>query len=683
MTRIFLLIYILILAGVTAYSQDTRIGKISQEELEEIKHPKDTSASAAVLYRQVSVKYRYVENSGFQLVTNVRERVKIYNKDGFEYATVNKRLYRDDSDYVSMSGVKALTYNLENGAIKKIKMKGSEVFQKSLNKYYDEWSFTLPDVREGSVIEYQYSINSPFSYSIDEIELQYDIPIKKQLITVVIPEYFKFKHRLKGYLSATPKYEKRQGKINYTSKNSEDNGYSRNTTYSNNSLDYFQNATIFSMSEVPALREEPFVNDMDNYRSAINFELLYVDFPNTDRKDYSTSWDKVIKTIYASNRFGDQLNATRYFKDDLTVLISEDNTEVEKIALIYQYVQKRMTWNGIWGYYVDNGVKKAYAEKSGNTADINLILVAMLREAGVNANPILISTRDNGVPLFPTRNGFNYVAAAAEINGSTILLDATNKFAVPNLLPTQALNWFGRVIEKKGDIKTVSITPSTLSKEMTMINVEMDSEGAINGQMRRTCTNYNAYIFRNEFASVDEESYLERFESENNGIEISQYEISNKLNLAKPIIENFKFIAENQADIIGDEIYLSPLFHYTTRENPFKLEQRNYPIDFTFPQEEKYIVTIKIPEGYKTSSIPDPMRIALENKVASFIYQIVDKGTSLQVMADLKINEAVIAPQHYAALKELFNKIVEKETEKVVLSKISGNEHQENTTGGR
>ncbi|MEN8799784.1 MAG: transglutaminase, partial [Flavobacteriaceae bacterium] len=307
----------------------------------------------------------------------------------------------------------------------------------------------------------------------------------------------------------------------------------------------------------------------------------------------------------------------------------------------------------------------------------------MLREAGINANPVLISTRDNGVPMFPTRNGFNYVAAAAEIDGNTILLDATNKFAVPNLLPTQALNWFGRVIEKKGDIKTVSITPRTLSMEAYMINIDLDTEGSIEGKMRRTCTNYHAYLFRNEFANVEEDSYLERFESENNGIEISQYEISNKFNLAKPIVESFEFTAVNQADIIGEEIYLTPLFFNTTSENPFKLEERNYPIDYTFPQQEKYIVNIKIPSGYQATSIPEPIRIALENKMASFVYQIIDKETSLQIMADVKINEAVIGADHYTALKELFKKVVEKEAEKVVLSKISGNELKENTTGGR
>ncbi|MGB5237796.1 MAG: transglutaminase, partial [Flavobacteriaceae bacterium] len=265
---------------------------------------------------------------------------------------------------------------------------------------------------------------------------------------------------------------------------------------------------------------------------------------------------------------------------------------------------------------------------------------------------------------------------------STILLDATNKFAVPNFLPTHALNWFGRIIEKKGDIKMVSITPRTLSMEAYMINVNLDGDGSIEGKMRRTCTNYKAYLFRNEYANVEEDSYLERFESENNGIEISQYKISNKLNLAKPIVESFEFSAVNQADIIGEEIFLSPLFFSTTRENLFKLEQRNYPIDFTFPQQEKYIVNIKIPEGYRATSIPEPTRIALENKMASFIYQIIDNGTSLQVMADVKINEAVIASQHYTALKELFRKVVEKETEKVVLSKISSNEIKESTTGG-
>ena len=195
-----------LLLSVAIQAQDFKFGKISKQELEEKAYAKDSSASAVVLYRKLSVSYDYIQSIGFQVVTNVHERIKIYNKEGFDYATVSERLYSNNSDRESLFGLKAYTYNIENEKIVKSKLKSSETFSKVLSKYYKEEKFTMPNLKEGSVIEYQYKVTSPFAYSIDEVVLQYDIPIKNQQIKIAIPEYYNFKARMKGYLAVTPKY---------------------------------------------------------------------------------------------------------------------------------------------------------------------------------------------------------------------------------------------------------------------------------------------------------------------------------------------------------------------------------------------------------------------------------------------------------------------------------------------
>ena len=229
--------------------QDTGFGKVSEKELEEKEYAQDSDAKAAVLFRKVTVYFNYHQSEGFQVVTNIFERVKIYNKDGFDYATVAERLYRNRSDEETLSGLKAITYNLENGQISKDKLKNSDVFKTNINAYYDEEKFTLPNVREGSVIEYEYKLNSPFFYAMDEIALQYDIPIKQQSISIEIPEYFYFKPNMKGYLAVTPKYATSSGKINFTSKQrSEGSGFSSyKTTFQNSSINYEINETLFEM----------------------------------------------------------------------------------------------------------------------------------------------------------------------------------------------------------------------------------------------------------------------------------------------------------------------------------------------------------------------------------------------------------------------------------------------------
>lgn len=676
-----ILITILIATTSLLSAQDFKFGKVSKEELLEQTYAKDSAAVAAVLFRSKKIKYMYITGSGFQIITSVRGRIKIYKKEGFDYATISERLYKSGSSKETLSGLKAYTYNLENGSIVKQKMAKSGVFSTSLSKNRNEEKFTLPNLKEGSVIEFEYKINSPFAYNIDEIVMQYDIPIKNQEVSISTPEYFTFKPLMKGYLFMKPEYSTNTGKINFTSK-SRSQG-SGTTSFSQDQVDYRISTTNYKMTDVPALKEEPYVNDMNNYRSAIKYELQYVQFPQAARESYTTSWETVVKKIYENSSFGGQLKMTKYFKDDLASIISSTNTNSELTAAIFMYVQKRMTWNSMYGYYVDRGVKTAYKEKTGNIADINLMLTAMLQTAGLDANPVLVSTRGHGVPMFPTREGFNYVVASVQLDGGTVLLDATNKYTKPNLLPTRALNWYGKLIKKDATFSTLNLIPQKVSRENTNMSVQLLANGEIEGKLRKTHSDYNAYVFRNNYASVDEDDYLEKLENKNEGMEISDYLVKNKNTIGKAVMESFAFNLDNQANAVGDKIYFSPLFHLTMTENPFTLEERNYPIDFTYPWQDRYVLNIVLPEGYEVTSKPEDMNLALADNMGGFKYKIVENGKSIQVMVDLKINQAVMSQEYYGAVKELFKNSVEKQTEKVVLSKISSNGTADSTGKGR
>lgn len=684
MNRINILTVLFFLCLVSeSMGQNYKFGNVSKDELMEKACSQDSSAAAEVLYRKVDVSFDYVQSSGFRVVTEIHERVKIYKKDGFDYATVIEKLRKRGREKEKVFGLSAITYNLENGKIVEYKLKSSGIFSTDLNKYYDEDKFTMPNVIEGSILEYEYKISSPFYYSLEDITFQYDIPIKKQEVSIEIPEYFVFKPAIKGYLPVNPKIGTKRGKIRLDTKTRSTNGYVQSTSFDQGEVEFMIKTTDFTMDNVPALKEEPYVNDMDNYRSAVNYELEYVQFPRSTIESYTTTWEKVVKTIYDSDDFGGQLNRSKYFKADLASLIQGKSDEGQKMSAIFSFVQDRMNWNGFLGYYTDKGVEDAYQEKSGNVADINLMLTAMLKGAGMEANPVLISTRDNGVPLFPTIEGFNYVVASVNLNGSIILLDATNKFAEPNVLPTRTLNWFGRMIGENGSTSTLSVFPEKPSKEINVLSLNLKNDGTVDGKIRKTYMDHKAYIFRNAYNDVSRDDYLDKIENQFQGMEISDYEVSNDKVLGKPIIEKFEYKLENQVNVIGDKIYFSPLLQYALVENPFKLDQRSYPIDYAFPWHEQYNVIITIPSGYEVISRPDDVKLVLNDDLGSFSFQMAEVSNSLQIRVEFSMNKAVIAPQDYAVIKELYKKVVEKETEKVVLSKISEDGHTESTVGSR
>jgi len=293
-----------------------------------------------------------------------------------------------------------------------------------------------------------------------------------------------------------------------------------------------------------------------------------------------------------------------------------------------------------------------------------------LRHAGFTANPVLISTRSNGIALFPNRSAFNYVISAVEYNNSLILMDATEKLSSPNILPEGDLNWSGRLIRKDGTSNNVDLMPTTLSNQNTNLLYSVDKNGEINGKIRRQLTGQLALDFRQNKLQINKETYLENLENNNNKIEISEYVRENDLDLSKPIVESYTFKSKNDTEVIDNKIYLNPLLFFTTTINPFKQEVREYPIDFGYPIEHKYNVSVEIPEGFQMESIPKPVALATENGSLNFRYIIGTNGNKIQIQLTTTVKEAIFQSNLYDMLKDFFAKNISKENEKIVLSKI-------------
>jgi hypothetical protein len=293
----------------------------------------------------------------------------------------------------------------------------------------------------------------------------------------------------------------------------------------------------------------------------------------------------------------------------------------------------------------------------------------MLRESGVKANPVLVSTRKNGVPIFPTLEGFNYVIACAEIGGEDILLDATEKLITPGELPKRALNWEGTLVLEDGRSRKINLYPKKLSQGNTIMNVTINEDGSLLGKQRSSFTNLEALKYRKNYKKYTKDEYVEEIINTYAFDDVVDFEVKNIEELNKPIMETYSFEFDEGVDVIGNEIYISPLFFLKMAANPFKLEERNYPVNFVYPQSRKKIINIKTPVGYKATSLPEPIKMSLPDGMGSFMFNITEIEGGLNVISSFKINTAIIPAYKYLELKEFYNQRVMKEAEKVVLTK--------------
>lgn len=668
MNKIAFALLFLVIANNSSYAQKRELGNVTIEELKEKVHPKDSAAVAAVLFEKGRTSFEYKQGEGFTIITEVETKIKIYKKEGYEWANEEISFYVGNTDREIVDFSKAVTYNLVNGQIEKTKAKSENEFSEQKNKFWGVKKLAMPNVKEGSVIEYKYTIRSPFISKFPDWKFQREIPVNYSEYITDIPEYFYYNVYRKGTLIPTEVKDKLSKTIRLDEKyltQSRSGGYQHDVE----NISYTDNRTTYKLENIAAVKEESYINNIDNYLSAIEHEHSATQMPQQTMKSYSSTWEDVAKTIYESDNFGNQLDKNSYYESDIKTLLQGLTTNEEKVATLFSYVQSRMTWNKYFSYLCDDGVKKAYENKTGNSAEINLMLVSMLRYAQLDANPVLVSTRANGISLFPSRTAFNTVIAAVTINDNIVLLDATSKITLPNILPVRDLNWFGRIIRKDGTSDLVDLMPKSLSYDVINMLVNLDASGQVTGKVREQYLDYNALQFRDNYSGLSKDAIVEKIEKKHKGLEVDEYELTNS-NLTDAVVEKYSIKNSNVSEIIGDKIYFSPMLYFAITENPFKQETREYPVDFSFPFRDKYMINITIPEGYQVETLPKSTAIAMDLKYGTFNYTVTNTGSQIQLSAILDINTSIIAPDDYNTLKEFFKVVVEKQNEKIVLKKI-------------
>lgn len=669
MKRLFILA---VLFTSTVFGQKHELGKVTVEELQEKACSIDTSAVAAVLFTKGEVKFNFSQNNGFEIVTTVKTKIKIYKEEGYDWANKVVRYYSDGNFKEKVSFNDVASYNLVNDKIIKTKLKSDGEFDEKINKFLGSKKITLPNVKVGTIIEFEYSIISPNFSKLENWSFQEKIPVMYSEFITYIPEYFSYRNQLRGYLTPTITNDLNIRTISIDSKERQVGNGSFSpprTIYNKDNIDFKEKKTVYTLSKIEALKDETFVNNLKNYISSVEHELESIQYPNQPFKNFSTDWVTVTKNIYDNESFGQELNKTGYFEKDIDELISGKNDFFEKAALIFNFVKTNMNWNEFYGYGCDVGVRKAYQDKVGNSAEINLMLTAMLRYAGIDANPIIISTRGNGISLFPSRTAFDYVISGIELENNIILLDATNKYSLPNILPIRDLNWIGRIIRKSGSSSPINLMPKKNSIDAVNLIASVNSDGEVSGKIREQYFDYNAFIFRNSYNGVSKDSYIEKLEKRYSGLEITDYDVQNSSDLSKPIVESYSFTNNNVSEVIGDKMYISPLLYFTTTENPFKQETREYPVDFVYPNQDKYNISLTIPDGYTIETLPQPSAMAMPDGLGKFSYNISKNNNQIQLLYSLDINQAIISPEYYEALKNFYKEIVNKQTEKIVLKK--------------
>ena len=606
-----------------AQTIDPKFGKVSMEELEMKFYEKDSSANAVILSDVGSANFKYSDEDGFTVETIRTLRIKILNKNALNKGNLVIKFYNPEkgNDKEELVSIKGFTTNLNDGKIEKIKLEKEGIFKERINDYYVSTKIVMPNVQEGSVIDIKYNIISDFLFSIREWQFQYNIPVMHSQYTVDIPEIFIYKPLAKGYVGLRTDVDRYNQKFTYTY-GAEINSGGR-TEGGMAEFELLINRNDYQADNIPALYEEPYMDNVGNYLSSIEFELeSYIPKWGT-HKNFSRTWEDIRKELIENPKFGGVLDKGNFLTDIAEEIKTKSSSDEEKLIQAFLYIQSKMKWNGYTDFFADNNMKKTFDEGIGDSGEINFLLIMLLRKAGLNADPVILSTRKNGI-LMPGQisiTKFNYVIACVDIDGKKFLLDASDKNCPYYLLPPRCINGQGRIINEKTS-SWIDIKSTQPAKKTCMMNLILNEANAFEGEIISRYENYFALEKRDDLSNdIDQKEYYEKLEGKYSGLKIHEYSLENIDTIENPLIEKLKITYGSDIEAAGDLIYLNPMLFNKKANNPFKLEKREYPIDYTFPIREKYIITLTLPESYQVEEMPEAASFGLPDNKAKFSYR--------------------------------------------------------------
>ena len=634
-----------------------KFGKVELPELQMSTYAKDTSAHAVILCDFGKSYFKYSDHDGFQVYFERQVRLKILKKAGYDWANVQIPFYRvSNSQEEEVLNLKGYTYNLNGKEIIKDKLTKEAIFDEQVSDNWVIKKFTMPNVKEGSVIEFSYTIKSDFPFTFREWQFQESIPVVWSEYRATMLEYFDYKKLSQGYESFSTEVKTVTERINRF------NGDPNPLT---------PQATVYRWvaKDMPALREEPYMTTINDYVTKINFELATVKLPGQMIQPINNTWQALTKSLLEGESFGLPLKRTGFAKDELAAISLKYTDPVQRTTAVYNFVRKQVKWNEVKQKYT-SGLKKAYETHTGSSADINLMLVAFLKEVGIEANPVILSTRDHGRVLetYALITKFNYVIAHVNINGNEFLLDATDPVIKPGMLPARCLNGEGWLVSEKNP-HWVSLQPMEKLAHVFVARLNVSPEGDLKGNIDVSDGGYSALAMRKKIFSEGKDKYIETVKKEHPEWQITAHSFTDVEEIDKTVNAKYEVTLSDFAQVAGDMIYLKPMLSEARNANPFKLENRLFPVDFAYSVDETYACTFTIPEGYKVEEMPKGAILDLPEKTGRFTYMVAVNGNTIQITSRITLKKPVYYSEEYPFLKEFFNQVVAKHAEQIVIKK--------------
>lgn len=610
----------------------------------------EPNAEAIIVFDIGSSRFQYQGDGGFVIIFKRIKRIKVFTRAGARHAEVSIPFYFENKlETEKVYDIEAMTHNYENGQIIMRRLEGSSIYEEQISEHVKVKKFVMPHVKENTVFEFRYTMETPFLFNPPDWKFQGNIPTKYSEYSIGTDPFYEYEYIAQGI----DKFDYQHSGLEH--QNWKDADGKGNYT-----------VTTFVKRNIPAFVDEGFITTPEDYIMKLDFQVAKVTYRGGGYKFYKSTWTDLCKRLLEHEDFGRYINASHRLAKDILKKEPQlmSTPENKRSQAIINYVRSELVWTGRMGYYASKSPKEVFAQKTGTAAEINLLLMALLSEAGFDATPVLLSTRSHGkvYPQYPFDHFFNYVLVF--VNGpQPFLTDGTESLIAYDRIPIRSMNEKGLIVSKEAE-NWVDLTTRRPSLEDVNLKLTVDpANSEIRFSSMISSTEYEALDYRRNFED-DTTKIREHFQKTLDvpSLKASTYNFSTA---SRPYIINLT--GTSRLEQVGSKAIVQPFLGFAFNENPLKQPERTYPVDITYPRNTKIKTTVFMPNGYKPSALPEP--IELDNEMVLVSLKHAQIGSDLELQAEYRLKKAVYDPAEYSKVKEYFDVIIKAFNATVVLEK--------------
>jgi hypothetical protein len=657
------LITILFIAfSVSSFSQEPHknFGEISLSEIEMKSYEEDRDAEAVVLFDIGKSEFIYEKGYGYRIQFTRHKRIKIFKNVTAKNTEVEIPYYVEGyNSFERITSIRAVTFNDDNGFLRSQVLDPSTIYDEKINSSWNQNKFVFPNVQNGSILELEYTVEIPY-YNLPDWVFQSSIPTIYSEYEVRMIPFYEYVFIAQGltkfdYQKSFIDNKKRTwGTVEVVNGNTVGGG-----------VEFQDYVHTYVLKNIPAFVDETYISSVNDYIIKMDFQLSKFHSPTGGANEIMSTWPKLNEALLKYEKFGKyQKTCARSAKKILETEFSlSGKTNLEKSIEIIEYVKNNFTWNGHSSKYASQSSKDFLATKSGNSADINLFLLAMLNTAGINASPVILSTRDHGKINgdYPFDQFTNYVIALVNTS-APFLSDATEDLLPFNKLPNRCFNEKGLLVVKNADSQWITLENSIPSIQKNVITIDLDDEANAEFKLSIQSTEYEAYALRKKYN--DDTLAIKEFYEKNIGT-ISKVNTLSYDNISRPYSISLEGVSETEK--LNNLIVIKPFLNLALSKNSLTQRVRKYPVDLVYATSEIFEVSISIPDDYEVKNIPEGY--SFDNDLVDIQLDYTVTDNLLKIVGNYQFKKSIYEASEYSKIKYYFDQIVKNFNPQVILEK--------------